>query len=196
MKRIFLTLLLAAFCSNAIHAQVAETNQNSSETSTPEIVPHMKYKALKNIYDYKDYVKTDGAKYSVGGSAVASLFIPGLGQMICNEVGRGFAWFGGAVGSTFVMSVGAGFSGAGTELGNAQMAKAGTAVCLVGLAAVLAVDICAIVDAVRVAKVKNMYENDLVKKYTFDVDLYPSVNCIETARGVQPTAGFTLAMKF
>ena len=57
-------------------------------------------------------------------------------------------------------------------------------------------DICAIVDGVRVAKVKNMYEQDLKKMYALDVDLYPSVNYIQLASGVQPTAGFTLAMRF
>ena len=51
-------------------------------------------------------------------------------------------------------------------------------------------------DAVRVAKVKNMYEQDLRKKYTFDVDFHPSVNYIQTADGIQPTAGLTLALKF
>ena len=64
------------------------------------------------------------------------------------------------------------------------------------MVSLLTIDICAIVDAVRVAKVKNMYEQDLRKKYTFDVDFHPSVNYIQTANGVQPTAGLTLALKF
>lgn len=60
----------------------------------------------------------------------------------------------------------------------------------------IAIDICAIVDGVRVAKVKNMYEQDLKKLYTIDVDLYPSVNFVQLGNNIQPTAGLTLAMKF
>ena len=100
MKRIFFVILMTVFCANVSFAQVAETvqNQEAAEALTAEdsninkIVPFMKYRTLKNIYNYKDYVKSDIAKHSVGGCGVASFFIPGLGQMICNEVGRGFAW--------------------------------------------------------------------------------------------------------
>jgi hypothetical protein len=41
-----------------------------------------------------------------------------------------------------------------------------------------------------------MYEQDLKKLYALDVDLYPSVNFVQMGNTVQPTAGFTLAMKF
>lgn len=204
MKRIFFVILMTVFCANVSFAQVAETvqNQETAEALTAEdsninkIVPFMKYRTLKNIYNYKDYVKSDINKYSVGGCSVASFFIPGLGQMICNEVGRGFAWFGGSMASYIVMGIGAGLEQGGETYHETNLQNTGTALMLVGLASMLTVDICAIVDAVRVAKVKNMYENDLVKKYTFDVDLYPSVNCIETAGGIQPTAGLTFALKF
>ena len=60
----------------------------------------------------------------------------------------------------------------------------------------MTVEIWSIVDAVRVAKVKNMYEQDLRKKYSLDVDLYPSVNYVQTSGGVKPTAGLSLALKF
>ena len=61
---------------------------------------------------------------------------------------------------------------------------------LMGIAGLLAIDICSIVDGVRVAKVKNMYMEDLRRSgyYGFDVDFYPSVNYVRTASGVQPTA--------
>ena len=48
----------------------------------------------------------------------------------------------------------------------------------------------------RIAKVKNMYEQDLKKTYAIDVDLYPSVDYIQLASGVQPTTGFTFAVRF
>lgn len=63
-------------------------------------------------------------------------------------------------------------------------------------AASLGIEIWSIVDAIRIAKVKNMYEQDLRKLYSFDIDLYPSLYYIDTAQGIQPAAGFTLALKF
>ena len=67
---------------------------------------------------------------------------------------------------------------------------------LAGLAAGLSVKIWSIVDATRVAKVKNMYERDLMRLASVDFEMYPSVNYIRTSDGLQPTAGLTLAMKF
>ena len=46
------------------------------------------------------------------------------------------------------------------------------------------------------AKVKNMYENDLRRKYSFDMKLYPSVGCIRSADRLQPAPGMTLAFRF
>ena len=40
-----------------------------------------------------------------------------------------------------------------------------------------------------------MYEQDLKKIYSIDVDLYPSVDYIQLASGVQPTTGFTFAVR-
>lgn len=51
------------------------------------------------------------------------------------------------------------------------------------------------VDAVRIAKVQNMYYSDL-RQQQVSLQLYPSVNYLRTANGIQPTAGFTLAMRF
>lgn len=143
----------------------------------------MKYRQLKKIYNYKEYVPTLYDRHSPGWSGVASFFIPGLGQMICGEVGRGFAWLGGSVACMAAANI----------FTVAEM----PALSLAFSAGALAIDICSIVDGVRVAKVKNMYENDLrCEGYAFDVDLYPSVDYIQTANGVQPTAGMTLAFRF
>ena len=76
-----------------------------------------------------------------------------------------------------------------------ELENYGVILTLVGFTSLLAVDICCIVDAVRVAKVKNMYEYDLYKKL-YSLDLHPSVNYILTPTGTQPTAGFTLALNF
>lgn len=156
------------------------------------IVPGMKYKELKNIYNYEDWYSGRGDKYNPTLMGLCSFLIPGLGQMISGEVGRGFAWLGGAVGCYFL-------SGLTMAMGVAAMygdnGVAGTLLMLTGPAAMLTVDVCAIVDACRVAKVKSMYAQDL-RKMNYTINLHPSIDCIVMPNGIQPTAGLTLAMNF
>ena len=158
-------------------------NEVFDQKQSLAMVP-MKYKEMAEVYDYRLYQKSPFDIYSPAGSGIASFFIPGLGQMICGEWGRGFAYLGGHVGCNIL-------------IGLSAIAESDTLV-LMGLAGILAIDICSIVDGVRVAKVKNMYMEDLRKSgyYGLDVDLYPSVNYVHTASGVQPTAGMTLALRF
>ena len=59
-----------------------------------------------------------------------------------------------------------------------------------------AIRIISCIDATRVAKVKNMYKRDLKGMYALDVDLYPSMNYMKTAEGIQPISGLTLALRF
>ena len=161
------------------------TGRNEGFDQAPSIAvsPSLKYKEMARIYDYRNYTKSVYDQYSPAGSGIASFFIPGLGQMICGEWGRGFAWLGGSFGCYLI-----------TALSTAADAPVLTLMCASGL---LAIDICAIVDGVRVAKVKNMYMSDLRSAgYAFDVDLYPSINYVKTSTGVQPTAGMTLALRF
>ena len=159
-------------------------NEVFDQMSSLAVAPMMKYKEMAKVYDYRLYQKSLYDRYSPAGSGIASFFIPGLGQMICGEWGRGFAYLGGHVGCTILTSLSA-------------IAESDTLV-LMGLAGVLAIDICSIVDGVRVAKVKNMYMEDIRRSgyYGLDVDLYPSVNYVRTTSGVQPTAGMTLALRF
>ena len=159
-------------------------NEVFDQMSSLAVAPMMKYKEMAKVYDYRLYQKSLYDRYSPAGSGVASFFIPGLGQMICGEWGRGFAWLGGHVGCYMLTGISA-------------IAESDTLV-LMSIAGLLAIDICAIVDGVRVAKVKNMYMEDLRKSgyYGLDVDIYPSVNYVRTTSGVQPTAGMTLALRF
>ena len=116
----------------------------------------MKYKELKYIYHYGDCRSELGDKHNPAVMGVCSWLIPGLGQMISGEVGRDLGWLGGAVGCSVVMGVGAGVAaGAYDEYGDYDEGQeiAGGVVMLAGSLALLAVDICAIVDACRVAKV-------------------------------------------
>ena len=60
--------------------------------------PNMKYKELKGLYNYKEYESTFADRYSPGWTGVASAFIPGLGECINGEWGRGLGKFFGNVG--------------------------------------------------------------------------------------------------
>ena len=43
------------------------------------------YNVNKNKYDYRHYIYQPGDPYNPGTAAFASLFVPGLGQIICGE---------------------------------------------------------------------------------------------------------------
>lgn len=146
------------------------------------IKPGMKYRELKDLYNHKEYVRGLVQHHNPAGAGVGSFFIPGLGQMICGEGWRGTAFLGGCIAANVVSAVG--------------IQQGSEVVYLIGAAASLTAQIWSIVDAVRVAKVKNMYERDLMRTYAVDVDLYPSVDCMRTSSGLVPTAGMTLALKF
>ena len=150
------------------------------------IRPGMKYSELKDLYNYKEYIRGLIQNHNPTGVGVASFFIPGLGQMICGEGWRGTAFLGGWLGASVLQALALQYSfDHDTEI-----------LYLLGTATTLGIKIWSIVDATRVAKVKNMYERDLMRTYSINVDLHPSVNYIKTSTGIQPTAGLTLAMRF
>lgn len=163
------------------------------------IQPGMKYKQLKTMYDYADWSSGMPERYNPALMGVCSWLIPGLGQMISGEVGRGFAWLGGTIGCYVLMGIGTTVTVGAYSMYdggyNEGMAIVGSLMMVASYLGLLTVDICAIVDACRVAKVRNMYEQDL-KRLNYSLNLYPSVDYINMAGAVQPTAGLTLAMRF
>ena len=178
---------------NEVFNQQSSSNLYYTDREPVEnLRPNMKYKELKGLYNYKEYEATFADRYSPGWTGVASAFIPGLGECINGEWGRGLGKFFGNVAlmttaNVFVQK---------SYVDPYPTWKTDIVVGVVCYAAALGLDIWSIVDAVRIAKVKNMYEQDLKKTYAIDVDLYPSVNYVQTGNAIQPTAGFTLAMRF
>ena len=75
-------------------------------------------------------------------------------------------------------------------------AKKGAVVFLAGGLANLVLSIWSCADAVKVAKVKNMYYQDMQSRYGLEARMYPSVDLVQTGNGVQPTAGMTFALQF
>lgn len=198
MKRILLILAIAlGYCMNA-SAQYSDVKMlTMSENEVGVAVPDgLKYRQLKDIYDYKLYAPSVWDKHKPALAGVASYFIPGLGQMVCGEVGRGFLWLGGTVASCVVTTTGFMYWIIGAFAGSKAVSVGGFATCMLGLGSYTTIYVCQIVDAVRVAKIKNMYEQDRMSAYTLDLELFPSINFTQTPSGVKPAAGLTLALNF
>lgn len=142
----------------------------------------MKYKELKNIYDFGDW-HGGYEKYSPFWCGFGSFFIPGLGQMCAGEGLRGLGHVGINVGLSILST---GF------LANDQVgAYILTEIARFGL------NIWSIIDASRVAKVKNMYYTDLRSQYSdISVDMYPSLIPTYSQSGLSTVPSMTFAISF
>ena len=108
------------------------------------------YRINKTKYDYRsyDYRKSDPCSPAVAG--FASLLLPGTGQMISGEFGRGAAFFGGYAACITIFISGSLVHDINTAV----------ALDLIGFMGVVAVDLISVVDAVRVAKLNNLVFRD------------------------------------
>ena len=193
MMKLFLFVALAALSALSLSAQKPQ------------------YKDLKHTYDYKDYVKQDGDPYQLFWTGLTSLSIPGGSQLLMRETGRGWVFLG----TSIVLDVIA--SSAATKIEDLAVRdsdgnfvkdsndriqftddkaarNAFTTVLVAGLID-LGVRIWSCCDAVKVAKVRNMYYQN-TRKYAIDTKMYPSVDFVSTPSGFQPTAGMTFALQF
>ena len=190
----------------------SETSASSSSTekddyplalnaTNPEtVVEGMKYKQLAKIYDYKSYIPRNDDRYSVAWGGWASFFLPGLGQMICGEPSRGVGFLTSSIlfeASTIVstcMLI--------KEIQNGGEITPWAIFTGFMYGACLWTDISAIVDGVRVAKVKNMYMQDLrtLKEYPeLNVALRPYFSVTRSGIGSgldTPVAGVSLCLNF
>lgn len=142
----------------------------------------MKYKELKHIYNFREW-HGGYEKYSPFWCGFASFCIPGLGQMCAGEGLRGLG--------QVCVNVGLGVLATGyANNGNAEAY-------LILTLARLGYGIWSIIDASRVAKVKNMYETDLHSQYSeISVDMYPSLNPMVSQSGLSVAPGMTLSISF
>ncbi|MBQ3071263.1 MAG: hypothetical protein IJD12_06215 [Tidjanibacter sp.] len=143
----------------------------------------MKYDQLKKLYDYRMYRPGGYERYSPAWSGVASFFIPGLGQLICGEAGRGFGQFALSTMCDIVTIV--------------SIVEDVEGLALLTSLAHLGIAIWSIVDATQVAKVKNMYETDLRSmRSSVEVEMYPSLNAVPMQGGLGVAPGMTLSLTF
>ena len=173
--------------------------------TVPEgIYPGMKYSQYRKLYNASDYVRMPGDRYSPLAGGLCSFVIPGLGQAINGNVGRGLAFFGGAVlGSALMISGSAVMGDAyyyntyGYAVDEETMAAATTMV-VAGLVTLVGFDIWAIIDGVNHAKIKNMYLRDVTGISSLDIKLSPYIasTAVPFSQGISPALGLSLNVSF
>ncbi len=171
----------------------------------------VRYRDIAGMYRPQDYVEKFDDPYSAAVSGIASFFIPGLGQCLDGEWGRGLGIFAGNVGfsvleaaetSIFFYSAVQGASyyrdyGTSNGVSNAVM-TASLCAAILTASAQLAFNIWNICDAVNIAKVKNMYYQDLGRNtVSLDMSLEPHLAFTPSyGIGLQPVAGLSLNLRF
>lgn len=167
---------------------------SDASLNTPNaIIVGMRYKEYKDYYDPKFYVPQPGDPYSRIGAGIGSFFIPGLGECIDGEWGRGGLIFLGNIVLWDLM-----FSTSMTILDGNAIPEDG--ILLFGLlCAQLGLRFWSVFDAVKIAKVKNMYYQDLRSLRTgVDFKVEPYLTCAPTGQtnSLQPAAGLSLRLNF
>ena len=126
------------------------------------------YKIIKSKYDYRTYKYQAGDPYNPGIAGFASLLIPGLGQMSSGAGGRGAAFLGGFVGCITIYAIG---SSHYYEDAEGDTWRAGSVI--YRYFRCIAIDIISVIDAVRVAKVTNLYFRDkYMTSYSLKISPY------------------------
>lgn len=161
---------------------------NALNTSAP-IKPGMNYGLLKKIYDRRNYMPEEDDRYSLGLCGAMSFLVPGVGQIICGEPGRGIAQLAGSLtalaGSEALMMVYDGDEG--------TQWLVGSYICI-GLA--LAIDVHSIVNAVHMAQIKNMYNQDLRTMKSVNVSFVPVVAPVRFGNDSKPYVGMSARIVF
>ena len=196
MKRILILTVLAL-------ASLVQANA--------QLVPGMSYRQVKDMYDAKMYVPQSIDPYNKTVASLVSLFVPGAAQLCMGELGRGIAFVAGeavlagilrSAAQTFSESVITDANGNVTGYNDEAKAKSSSTLLLCSVAGYIGVCIWSSCDAAKVAKVKNMYYQDLYgRRASLDVNFEPYfalTPSAATASGstFRPTAGMSLKMNF
>ena len=142
------------------------------------------YSITKQKYNYKDYSPAVGQPYIPALSGITSLIIPGFGQVITGEVGRGIGFFAGELGSFATFVLGFGLAWGGYDVGGVMM--------VLGFGSAVTIPIWSSVNAVRIAKVKNMEWSDTNKPFT-GLNLSPGLQSLPNQK-LAPS--LTLSLNF
>jgi hypothetical protein len=167
-------------------------NNYSGNQNVNIVIPS--YKQIKMNYNPHMYISQPGDPYNPTVSGLCSWVIPGLGQMLSGETGRGLGFLGGYIGCSILTGVGSGIVTASYYDGGIA---AGSLIMIVGIIGMATVDIWSIVDAVHVAKVKDMYVGDMRSKTSsLKLEVSPYVDQISMHNEIVRPLGMTMRVKF
>lgn len=158
------------------------------KSGTSIILSRSYYKVDKTKYDYKTWSPGIGDPYNPTLCGVLSFIIPGTGQMRAQEFGRGAAFLGGYLGCYVVSAV-------GTMVAFGVNETLGGTILVIGLVGAATVDIISVVDAIRVAKVKNLAWRDRMKT-GFNLRLEPYIVPLQTHSSTHTQVGLSLKVNF
>ncbi|MDL2228343.1 hypothetical protein LJC25_04405 [Bacteroidales bacterium OttesenSCG-928-K03] len=185
-----------------IFLQQAQTNStfdpyNAPYTTSQEgIRPNMLYREYKKLYNVNYYTRHYSDAHNPLIIGICSSVVPGLGQMICGELGRGSAYFGGSLGCFALSYTGFIFMFNGIFSYSTSLYNSGIIMLFSGIAGMITIKIFDIVDAVNVAKIKNMYIRDIRNMSAFNIKLQPYIDCIAIGNNFMLPAGLSLLVSF
>jgi hypothetical protein len=200
MKKRLVVVLILALITPLTHGAWAQydddVDYSASDDSMNERMVIPNYSMIKRDYNARLYVPQKNDPYSPTLAGLTSLFIPGLGHMLCGETERGLGFLGASLGSTVVMSLGISLMAKAYD-GYEPVLARGALLFLAGMISMCVVDILSIVDAVHVAKVKNMYYNDLTSTLSsMDVSLSPYIGQLSMNNRVVRPVGLSMTVRF
>lgn len=170
----------------------SSTTNNYTPNTAETVVPGMKYREYKNFYNTRDYVPQPNDPYSRVWAGIASALIPGLGEGVAGEWGRGACFFLGNIGLYGVQL-------SGITYDSYTNTYSYSSLYWIAAAARLGLNIWSICDAVHIAKVKNMYDQDIrSQRASLDLKIEPFFTYTPTglSSNLQPTAGLAMRLSF
>lgn len=162
-------------------------------TYRKEIHPGMRYREYKRLYHPHYYVSRRSDPYNPFLCGVASLCVPGLGQCFSGEWGRGIGIF--AVNSGLKLL----FLSSAAQSSQSGREESASIMTLASGIGVVVHGIWNIVDAVHVAKIKNMYFQELVnRRASLDFRMDPFFTYAPTGAftDYQPVTGVSFKVTF
>ena len=163
----------------------------------PGIVPGLSYDQIKDFYNPKYYKHEAGDMYLPLLSGLSSLLIPGLGQALNGEGGDAFLHFAGSllIGYTTYKTLRISESPSSTpgkKIYNIEYSLSSLAL----LAAGISLNIYSFYNANRIAKVKNMYYQELRHGNPLTLHLSPYLAPSGAPFSNDLSAGLALRMEF
>lgn len=192
-----------------------ENGDNDVYSGSASSYTKKKYKELKKIYSKQDYKKTSGQPYSPFVAGLGSWFIPGLGQLYDGEGGRALGVFLGScalgitTGVTYynhLLDMQKWLEGQGHSLDEGDIDTSnldystyptGSAYkyfLMLGIDAIY--NIWNIIDARKIAKIKDAYWQDCMGYSAVTLKLDPYFAFTPSSTGIQPVSGLSLKINF